>query len=177
MPNATKTYYIQTGYQGNAILWLGKESKGYTTDIEEAGVYTHQQAMRIIQRDKDKAWLCEHVDNCTAAHKKIIHSQYLDPELRIENPAQTLEKYDIDNLKHMVGASDGIPKKKHGNRNYFSAGRGGKQEESMQRLLEIGFVIAGTKTETLTYYHATVSGCVAINLHRAAILRAIPNQG
>lgn len=176
MPNATKTYYIQTGYVGNAILWWGKESKGYTTDIEEAGVYTHQQAMRIIQRDQDKAWLCEHVDNCTAAHKKIIDSQYLNPELRIENPLQTLEEDDINNLKWMLGASNDSPKKKHGTRNMFSAATA-TQKKSMSKLLEIGLVSVFEQTENITYYQATHAGCAAINLHRAAILRAIPNQG
>jgi hypothetical protein len=37
-------YYIQNGYVGNAILWWGVDSKGYTTDITKAGKYTKEEA-------------------------------------------------------------------------------------------------------------------------------------
>jgi len=79
-----KVYYIQTGYVGNSILWWGKNSSGYTTEIDKAGKFTHDEAMRIIERPQDKAWLCEHVDNCVKARKTIIDGQYLNTDFRID---------------------------------------------------------------------------------------------
>ncbi len=76
-------YYIQNGYVGNAILWWGIDSKGYTTDITKAGKYTKEQAKEIIQRPQDVAWLCKHVDNNEAAKKLIIDVQYLKRRYRL----------------------------------------------------------------------------------------------
>jgi hypothetical protein len=78
-----KLYYIQNGYVGNAILWWGKESRGYTTDINQAGKYTKEEAKRIIQRPEDIAWECSHIDNCKKAHKLIIDTQYLNYKRRL----------------------------------------------------------------------------------------------
>ena len=78
-----KLYYIQNGYVGNAILWWGKDSKGYTTEIDKAGKYTHAEAKQIIQRPCDIAWECSHVDGCTKAHKTIIDMQYLNSKKRL----------------------------------------------------------------------------------------------
>jgi len=87
---------------------------------------------------------------------------------------QTEEEKDMHNLKHMVNAT-WRDKRKHGNRNYFAAGRG-EQEESMQRLLLKGLVVAGIKTEHLNYYHATKLGCEYAGLHKAAINRALASD-
>ena len=76
-------YYIQNGYVGNAILWWGIDSKGYTTDITKAGKYTKEEAKKIIQRPQGVAWLCKHVDNNEAAKKLIIDGQYLKRRYRL----------------------------------------------------------------------------------------------
>lgn len=76
-------YYIQNGWVGNAILWWAKESRGYTTDIRNAGKYTKEEAKKIIQRPQDKAWLCRHVDNNKEAQKVAIDGQYLKKRYRL----------------------------------------------------------------------------------------------
>jgi len=78
MKKEDKQFYIQNGWVGNAILWWGIDSKGYTTEIDKAGRYTYEEAKKIIQRPEDKAWECKHVDECLKAHKRIIDGQYLD---------------------------------------------------------------------------------------------------
>lgn len=45
-----KLYYIQNlraGYVGNSVLFWGHDSKGYTCNAEDAGVYTEEEAHRI----------------------------------------------------------------------------------------------------------------------------------
>ena len=73
-----KLYYIQNGYVGNAILWWGVDSKGYTTNFAEAGKYNFAKAKEIVKRPQDKAWLCSYVDKNEKAKKLIIDGQYLD---------------------------------------------------------------------------------------------------
>ena len=80
-----KQFYIQSGWVGNAILWWGIDSKGYTTEIDKAGRYTYEEAKKIIQRPDDKAWECKHVDECLKAHKRIIDGQYLDSKKCLKN--------------------------------------------------------------------------------------------
>jgi hypothetical protein len=46
-----KMYYIQNGYVGNAILWWGIDSRGYTTDINKAGKYTKEETLEIIKQE------------------------------------------------------------------------------------------------------------------------------
>ena len=71
-------YYIQNGYVGNAILWWGIDSKGYTTDFTKAGKYTKEQAEGIIKRPQDRAWPCSYVDTNEEAKKLIVDGQYLN---------------------------------------------------------------------------------------------------
>lgn len=50
-------FYIQDtrSYVGNAVLWWAKEGKGYTTDLDEAALYTAEEAARIHRnRESDK---------------------------------------------------------------------------------------------------------------------------
>ena len=70
-------YYIQDArqYIGNAVLWWGKNSGGYTTDITKAEKYTKDQAKQICRRKTDKAWLCSHVDKHIT---QCVDMQYLD---------------------------------------------------------------------------------------------------
>jgi hypothetical protein len=78
-----KLYYIKNGYVGNAVLWWGKDGRGYTTEIENAGKYTKEETDKIIERPEDIAWECEYVDTNTAARKTIIDGQYLNPDFRV----------------------------------------------------------------------------------------------
>jgi hypothetical protein len=61
----------------------GIDSKGYTTDINKAGKYTKEEAIKIIQRPQDIAWLCSHIDSNEVAKKIIIDHQYLDMSYRL----------------------------------------------------------------------------------------------
>lgn len=77
---------------------------------------------------------------------------------------------DLDNLRHMLGARKEQPKRSHGYRNYFAAGA--SQMADMERLVDAGFAVRGAESYQLKYYHATVDGCKAIGLSKAAIKRA-----
>ena len=81
---------------------------------------------------------------------------------------------DLDNLRHMVGAVFNVAKRNWGYRNHFAAGE--DDVPSMEKLRNAGFVIKGRKFhigETDYYYHATLEGCKAIGLSKAATKRAL----
>lgn len=74
-----KLYYIQNGYVGNAICWWRPNGGGYTTDINDAGRYSEEDAKRQAKmRMEDIVWPCDYIDKNEKAHKTIIDSQYLD---------------------------------------------------------------------------------------------------
>lgn len=81
-------YYIQNGYVGNAIVWWRANGKGYTTDFNDAGRYSEEDAKQISNnREQDIAWDCDYVDNCKAAQKVIIDGQYLNRDFTIKKTA------------------------------------------------------------------------------------------
>ena len=46
----TDGYYLASfkhGYVGNDVLFWGKESRGYTCNLEDAGIYSREEAMRL----------------------------------------------------------------------------------------------------------------------------------
>jgi len=63
-------YYIQNGWVGDARLWWRPNSKGYTIRINEAGKYTKEEALKIINNRpiEDCAWLCSYVDGAKEHH-------------------------------------------------------------------------------------------------------------
>ena len=78
-------YYIQNGYVGNAICWWRAKGKGYTSDFNEAGRYSEEEAKKISDgRKQDIAWDCDYVDNCKSAHKLIIDGQYLNQDFTMQ---------------------------------------------------------------------------------------------
>jgi len=69
-------FYIQDTrqYVGNCCLWWGPDSGGYTTQIDEAGVYGRKEAQEIVQnRGTDKAWPKRLVDSAVCRHVRIEH--------------------------------------------------------------------------------------------------------
>jgi hypothetical protein len=86
--------------------------------------------------------------------------------------ADGVTEYDLSCLRHMVGASEGVPKRDHGYRNHFAAGSK-DQFESMERLLAAGFVVKGAESGDLVFYHATREGCVALGMNPKAIKNAL----
>ena len=72
-------FYITTGeYIGNAMIWWGQNSRGYTTDINQAGKYSREKAESICRgRSTERAYSCETIDNADQAKKTIIDGQYI----------------------------------------------------------------------------------------------------
>src|SRR5690349_18821527 len=73
-------YYIQDTrtFHGNAVVWWGVDGRGYTSDFRNAGKYTKEKAMKICERESDRAWPVEYIDNNIQATKVIIDMQYLE---------------------------------------------------------------------------------------------------
>ena len=63
-------YYIQKhGYVGNSILWWKYNNAGYTTNIDQARVFTEDEAKKLC-KDVDGciAWNKDHIDNNISKH-------------------------------------------------------------------------------------------------------------
>ena len=80
-------YYIQYGYLGNAILWWRKNSCGYTVNIKNAGKYTRDKTIAIINNrpNKDSAWLCSYIDNNVKAQVLTVENNNLDNSFKLTN--------------------------------------------------------------------------------------------
>ncbi len=88
-------------------------------------------------------------------------------------PPEWLEK-----LTHMLGAGKEVKKSCHGYRNRFCAAIGGDDYKIMKLMEKAGLVTVGseinyrTSNNTAQFFHATLEGCKAIGLSKAAIKRA-----
>lgn len=80
----------------------------------------------------------------------------------------TLE--DLHILRHMVGM--GEKPRDWGYRNYYATS-GGPAKEALDRLSTLAYVTKGRADETMAYYHATESGCIAAGLTGKQIKRAL----
>lgn len=78
----------------------------------------------------------------------------------------------IDLLKHMLGAGQTIPKKRHGYRNYFCTTIASTNHDIMLAMKDAGLVSQGRAINGMRYFHATESGCKVIGLGKSAIKRA-----
>lgn len=77
-------YYIQNwkaGYLGNAIVFWKKGCNGYTEDLDNAEIFSEEDARRICLGDpiKNKAWPVRYIDTSKGI-KRIIDSQYIFSE-------------------------------------------------------------------------------------------------
>lgn len=83
---------------------------------------------------------------------------------------------DLENLRHMLGASNPKKKREWGYRNYFVAG-GPQQIEEMESLVSKGFATKGgnlnkhNPASMMTLYHATEAGCRTIGFTDKQIKR------
>ena len=78
-------YYIRNeGYLGNALMWWRKGG-GYTCDINQAEMFTEEEAKKKCQRPEDSAYNFKYIDQLTEAKKLIIDSQYVDESKRLWN--------------------------------------------------------------------------------------------
>jgi hypothetical protein len=69
--NAEDLYYLQDSrqYLGNSIMWWRQGGAGYTSNIDEAGVFTHDQAYgQHRSRETDKPWKKSYIDVRTSRH-------------------------------------------------------------------------------------------------------------
>lgn len=80
----------------------------------------------------------------------------------------------VEHLRHMLGATRDHAKTSHGFRNHFCAEIGFRDHDDMVAMQALGLVTAGRKinNDKDQYFHATLAGCQAIGLSKAAIKRA-----
>ena len=81
----------------------------------------------------------------------------------------------IDHLRHMLGATSDTKKKNHGYRNRFCAEIGTEYHRDMLEMEAAGLVKSGCVINqgTCVYFHATIEGCKAAGLSKAATKRAM----
>ena len=71
-------YYIRDSrqYVGNCLLWWRKDKCGYTTNLDDAGRFTKEEAEKIcLNRDTDVMYLVDDIDNIAERH---VDSQRLE---------------------------------------------------------------------------------------------------
>jgi hypothetical protein len=79
------SYFIQDtrSYVGNCPMWWGKDHRGYTADIDLAGRYSFDEAMKIHNnRDTDLPWKCTEIERI---YRRTVDAQDMD---KIRNHAQ-----------------------------------------------------------------------------------------
>lgn len=83
----------------------------------------------------------------------------------------TIDKRQAEILTHMLGAGDHIPRGRRGYRNYYCTSVG---DETLCEMEKAGLVVAGRTINDGRdqYFYATLAGCKAIGLSKAAIKRA-----
>lgn len=80
----------------------------------------------------------------------------------------------INLLQHTLGAGTRYRKSQHGFRNLFCAGVDSDDDRTFQEMVSHGLARQGPLINDgdSRIYHATLAGCHAIGLHKAAIKRA-----
>lgn len=78
-------YYIQDTRQvvGNCALWWKSKRCGYTTDIDEAGLYSQEEAFSIAAgRDTDKPWPKSIIEKHIVRHVRVecLHRMALEKD-------------------------------------------------------------------------------------------------
>lgn len=75
-------YYIQNteaGFLGNAIIFWGLNSRGYTANLNKAHKFTEEEAKKICLNNPEKnvAWPVDYIDN-NEGISRVTDSQYLE---------------------------------------------------------------------------------------------------
>jgi len=75
--------YIQDkrGYVGNDVLWWGKGSSGYTADLNEAEVYTLEEALKNTDRETDIFWPFDYINGLA---RSVVDMQKLNKRKSIK---------------------------------------------------------------------------------------------
>lgn len=85
-------FYMQDSrsYCGNDIMWWAKDGKGYTTNIEEAHVFTKESALKQHRcRESDIPWPADYVK---AKTRPAVDMQYVDITTALEGTGIELIK-------------------------------------------------------------------------------------
>jgi hypothetical protein len=87
---------------------------------------------------------------------------------------QSVPQLWIDLLTHTLGAGSHIRKSKHGYRNRFCASIDSHNYKAFEEMVAAGFAERGASLNggKSVYFRATVEGCKAVGLSKAAIKRA-----
>jgi len=87
----------------------------------------------------------------------------------------TIDPRWIELLTHMLGAGSHVKKSQHGYRNRFAAEVDGEHYKDMLAMQEAGLVEAGPTINrgTMQLFGATLAGCQAAGLSKAATKRAL----
>ena len=95
-------------------------------------------------------------------------------EVNVDSGQPVVMRQWLDILRHMLGASRERRKRDHGFRNYFCALVGGEDYTTLQEMEQAGLVKSGLSINggKMQHFHATIEGCEAIGLSKAAIKRA-----
>lgn len=80
---------------------------------------------------------------------------------------------DLKKLRHMLGMT--YERRNWGFRNYYATS-GGEAMFALDRLARMGYVVKGGNSDSMHYYHATESGCVAAGLNAKQIKRALEDN-
>ena len=79
--SSSEYYYIQNGYLENSILWWGKNGRGHTINLDEAGIFTKEYILKHFEksnwRKRDIFWSCESVQKGII---RVVDQQLLDFE-------------------------------------------------------------------------------------------------
>ena len=69
--------YIQDkrSYTGNDVVWWARGSSGYTSNLNEAEIYTLEEAIRKTDREEDVFWPFDYINQHTHLS---VDMQYLD---------------------------------------------------------------------------------------------------
>ena len=76
-------YYIQDtrSFTGNHVMWWGKDNKGYVTSLDNAEIYTYDEAVKIIKnRNTDVMWDFNFINSITS---RVVDMQELDNSFKI----------------------------------------------------------------------------------------------
>lgn len=85
-------FYLQDSrsYVGNDMLFWAKDSKGYTTDLRNAHVFTREQAQRRHDhRETDIPWPKDYID---ARTRPAIDFQHVDRHQALMNSGITIKE-------------------------------------------------------------------------------------
>lgn len=78
-PPEPEMYFLRTrGYIGNGLVWWRPDSKGYTSDLQQAGKYTYDEALSICRSSRGDvlAYKCATVMSLPEGLTLQLHSSY-----------------------------------------------------------------------------------------------------